>query len=83
MPARGQQSTPGQLASPHVRADAPPRDRDGDCDRDRGLHGSRGRGATGAMGEEEAGVRPELVREAEVRLLECKVCFERWDTPLG
>lgn len=30
------------------------------------------------MGEEEAGVRPELVREAEVSLLECKVCFERF-----
>ncbi|XP_008845288.1 E3 ubiquitin-protein ligase NHLRC1 [Nannospalax galili] len=30
------------------------------------------------MGEEASGAPPELVREAEVSLLECKVCFERF-----
>lgn len=30
------------------------------------------------MGEEATGLRTELVREAEVSLLECKVCFERF-----
>lgn len=65
-------SARGRERAPRVRAHAPPRDRS----RDRGLR--RGCGAAGAMGEEAAGVRPELVREAEVSLLECKVCFERF-----